>query len=86
MYKVFLVMAVSAIVITGCKEKLGNGEPGYDLMNAKCGKCHFTGVKKAHSTREEWDRTVTRMMSKGVALNDSEKATLTDFLVKYYHP
>jgi cytochrome c5 len=86
MFKVILVMAISAIVIAGCKDKPGIGEPGYDLMNSKCGKCHFTGVKKAHSTKEEWDKTVTRMMGKGATLNDTEKATLIDFLVKYYHP
>jgi len=86
MFKMFLVVAMSAIVITGCKDKPGKGEPGYDLMISRCGKCHFTGVKKAHSTQEEWDKTVTRMMGKGASLNETEKATLIDFLVKYYHP
>jgi cytochrome c5 len=67
-------------------QKLGKGEPGYDLVNSKCGHCHFTGVKKAHATKEEWDKTVTKMIGKGAKLDEAEKATVVDFLVKYYHP
>ncbi|MBL0224150.1 MAG: hypothetical protein IPQ16_00785 [Geobacteraceae bacterium] len=86
MFKVVLVMTVSVLAMSGCKAKPGIGEPGYNLVNSKCGTCHFAGVKKAHATKEEWDKTVTRMMGKGVTLNDTEKATVIDFLVKYYHP
>lgn len=86
MYKLLLVLAVAAVALSGCKEKPGKGELGYDLLNSKCSRCHPTGVKKAHSTKEEWDTTVTRMIGKGAAINESEKATLIDFLVKYYHP
>ena len=86
MEKFLCVLAIAAIAMTGCASKPGKGEPGYDLVNSVCGHCHFTGVKKAHSTKEEWDQTVTKMMGKGAKLNGAEKTTVVDFLVKYYHP
>jgi len=86
MYKIFFVLAVSAIVLVGCKAKPGAGEPGARLVKERCGHCHFIGVKHAHSTKEEWEQTVTNMMKKGAKLNDSEKTILIDFLVKYYKP
>lgn len=84
--KVFMMLAVSSLLLVACKENPGKGEPGYELLNSRCSRCHQTGIKKAHTTREEWDNTVTRMMAKGAAMNPSEKATLLDFLVKYYQP
>jgi hypothetical protein len=86
MIKVLMVFAITAVMLVGCKDTLGKGEPGYELLNSRCGHCHFTGVKKAHTTKEDWEKTVTRMMGKGAKLNESEKATLIDFLVKYYQP
>jgi cytochrome c5 len=86
MNKMYFVLAIAAVAMTGCAGSLGKGEPGYDLVNSKCGHCHFTGVKKAHTTKEEWEQTVTKMIGKGAKLNEAEKATVVDFLVKYYHP
>lgn len=86
MKKIWIVIALSVVALVGCKEKPGVGEPGAKLLDERCGKCHFTGVKHAHTTKEEWDQTVTKMMGKGVKLNDAEKAVLIDFLVKYYKP
>lgn len=86
MNRFFLMVAFIAVAMVGCKEKPGKGEVGYDLLNSRCGRCHPTGVKKNHITKEEWDKTVTRMMGKGATLNEAEKVTLVDFLVKYYQP
>jgi len=79
-------MAITVVAMTGCKDTIGKGEPGYDLLNSRCGRCHPTGVKKAHATKEEWEQTVNKMMGKGAILNAAEKVTLIDFLAKYYHP
>lgn len=86
MNRLFMVIAISAIALAGCKEKPGKGEAGAALLDSRCGRCHVTGVKKIHTTKEEWEQTVTRMMGKGAALSSDEKAVLVDFLVKYYHP
>ncbi len=86
MNKVFLALVLTAATMAGCKDKPGKGELGYDLVSSRCGRCHPMGVKKAHTTKEEWDKTVTRMIGKGASLNEAEKATVIDFLVKYYQP
>lgn len=86
MHKILIGLAITVISLTGCKDKPGVGEPGAKLLDERCGKCHFTGVKHAHSTKDEWDLTVTKMFAKGAKLNDTEKAILIDFLVKYYKP
>jgi len=86
MRKIVMVFAISAAALAGCSEKPGKGEPGAALLDSRCGRCHPTGVKKAHATKEEWGTTVNRMMAKGAALTADEKAVLVDFLVKYYHP
>lgn len=84
--KVLLVLVVTALTLMGCKEKPGKGEPGASLLDSKCGRCHPTGIKNNHTTKEEWEQTVNRMIGKGAAVNTAEKAVLVDFLVKYYHP
>jgi len=86
MFKIFLMIAISAVVLAGCTEKPGKGEPGAALLDSRCGRCHPTGVKKAHATKQEWEQTVNNMIAKGAALNSDEKTLLVDFLVKYYHP
>lgn len=86
MKKSFLMMAITTLVVAGCTDKPGKGEPGYDLLSSRCYRCHATGVKKAHTTKEEWETTINRMIGKGASLNEAEKATLVDFLVKHYHP
>lgn len=86
MIRFVMMLAVTAVAMAGCMDKPGKGEPGAKLLDSRCGRCHPTGIKKAHTTREEWDQTVTRMIGKGAALNNEEKAVLVDFLAKYYKP
>lgn len=86
MFKIVMLIAISGVALAGCSAKPGKGEPGAALLDSRCGRCHPTGISKAHSTREEWGQTVNKMIAKGAALNAEEKAVLVDFLVKYYHP
>jgi len=86
MRNLLVVLAITAVAISGCKEKPGKGEPGANLLDARCGRCHPMGVKHKFTTKEDWEQTVTRMMGKGAVLNNDEKAVVVDFLVKYYHP
>jgi cytochrome c5 len=86
MHRWLFILAVTAMALAGCKEKPGAGEPGANLLKERCSHCHFIGVKHAHSTKNEWEQTVTKMMGKGAKLSESEKAILVDFLVKYYKP
>jgi len=86
MLKTVMALIVSCLLLAGCSEKPGKGEPGAALLDSRCGRCHPTGIKKAHTTREEWGQTVNNMMAKGAALTAEERVVLIDFLVKYYHP
>lgn len=86
MRKIVMSIVISAVALAGCSEKPGKGEPGAALLDSRCGRCHPTGVKKAHATKEEWGETVNKMIARGAALNADEKTVLVDFLVKYYHP
>jgi cytochrome c5 len=86
MKKVILVIGVTLLGTAGCAQKPGAGEPGAKLLQERCSRCHPLGVKKAHSTKEEWEQTVTKMMKKGAVLSEAEKTVLVDFLVKYYKP
>ena len=55
---------------------------GKAVMEDRCGSCHgLEKVTKASKDRAGWQTTVSRMMGKGAALNEEEKAALIDYLV-----
>ena len=84
MAKNILLVAAVSLVLAGCQEKPGKGEPGAALLDARCSRCHPVGIKKKNATKEEWEQTVTRMIGKGAVLTPAEKTVLVDFLEKYY--
>jgi len=43
-------------------------------------------VEKAQKTREEWNRTVTRMVSQGAELDEDEQSALIEYLTETYGP
>lgn len=60
---------------------------GATLLEERCSVCHPSDRPKSmKKTLEQWDATVTRMMSKGARLTEEEKATLVDYLSKTYKP
>ena len=60
---------------------------GETLLEERCTECHgldrTTGAEK---TRDEWQDTVTRMVSKGANLNAEETQVLVDYLAETYGP
>ncbi len=52
-----------------------------------CTQCHgaemFSG---AHKTADDWDRTITTMTEKGLAISDADYATVLDYLSKSLGP
>jgi len=64
-----------------------DGGDGEALLNDRCTKCHnLTRVMNAKKTAEEWEKTVTRMVSKGAKLTNEEQQVLVDYLAKTYAP
>ncbi len=60
---------------------------GAALLAERCSVCHSTErVTQAHKTADEWDTTVTRMISKGAQLTEAEKSALVDYLATTYGP
>jgi len=61
------------------------GADGASLMQSRCSVCHSTDrITSAHKTADEWNTTVTRMISHGAQLNTTEEQTLVDYLAATY--
>jgi len=67
-----------------------SGMPALDgatLLDTRCSACHSADKpKKEKETHEQWEKIVTRMISKGAKLTDAEKKVLVDYLAKTYGP
>ncbi len=58
---------------------------GGTLLAERCSTCHGTNkVRQTRKTSEGWDKTVSRMMTKGARLAEGKKTFLLDFLLKHY--
>jgi mono/diheme cytochrome c family protein len=58
---------------------------GAALLQDRCADCHTPEkVKDRPQTKDQWDRIVTNMISRGANLNDAEKQALVDYLAKTY--
>jgi cytochrome c5 len=91
---VVLLLAVTA-VLAGCKSNTATpaatsapaAADGAALLQERCTVCHTTDrITQAQKTSTEWDTTVTRMISKGAELTDSEKTILVGYLAATYGP
>jgi hypothetical protein len=52
-----------------------------DLINERCTVCHTTDrIYKAGFDREQWEKTVDRMISKGAELNEEERDSIIEYL------
>jgi hypothetical protein len=57
------------------------------LVQEQCAECHgLDRVTRESKSRDEWDRTVVRMVSHGAELNDEEQAIVVDYLAQTYGP
>jgi hypothetical protein len=60
---------------------------GAALLEERCTTCHSlertTSVRKS---RDEWEQTVIRMVSRGAELNAEEQEILIDYLAETYGP
>ena len=58
---------------------------GKVLLADRCTKCHdLARVEAKKGAVEDWTATVERMVGKGAALNDAEKAFLIEYLAATY--
>lgn len=66
--------------------KVSSGaEDGASLLAARCSVCHSADrPRQARKSRDQWEETVTRMISNGAQLSATEKRVLIDYLAKTY--
>jgi cytochrome c553 len=58
---------------------------GASLLETRCTDCHSTDrVRRVKNTRDQWTKTVTRMIGKGARLNEVEQSTLIEYLSNAY--
>lgn len=58
---------------------------GATLLQTRCTVCHsLDRVNNEKNTRAGWEQIVNKMVQKGAQLNDSEKATLLDYLAQNF--
>lgn len=71
-----------AIVVGGCGGKRLSPE---ELVQERCTKCHtLAPIEVARKTRQEWESTVYRMISRSAHLNDREAQEVIDYLSSVY--
>jgi cytochrome c5 len=60
---------------------------GAALLEERCTVCHgLDRTTSARKTREQWEQTVVRMVSKGAELNEEEQEILIAYLTETYGP
>jgi hypothetical protein len=95
--KAQLLVAVASIgvgvIVLACSAPASpeaTGAPADDaatLVEERCSRCHnLAGIEGASKTREEWQRTVTRMIEKGAELSADEQEVVVDYLAEIAGP
>jgi cytochrome c5 len=81
-FLIVVIFVFAAMVLAACG---GNAKstphPGEALVAAKCGECHGMAlVDKAKYSRDDWQKTVDRMVLSGMKVTDEELASIVDYL------
>jgi hypothetical protein len=85
-----LLIAVLAFLAVACTKGIGESAApssldGKTLVQERCTQCHdLARVEAARKTREEWQSTVDRMVSKGARLNQAEEEAVVQYLSETY--
>jgi cytochrome c5 len=60
---------------------------GVTLLEERCTQCHgLERTTQKRKTREEWEKTVVRMVNSGANLTEDELEILIDYLAETYGP
>jgi hypothetical protein len=85
-FKIWLVLCllfIAAFVITACNSDLPLD--GKSVLEDRCVECHnLSRVKSSSMAREEWSRTLDRMITLGAELPLEERDVLLDYLEATY--
>lgn len=86
----YFVILISLLLMTGmilaaCKSDADVSLDGISVLEDRCVECHnLSRVKTASKSREEWSRTIDRMITHGAELTSEETDVLLDYLEATY--
>jgi hypothetical protein len=73
------------IFLSACGSDSGDSLNGKSVLEEQCVECHsLSRVKSEGMSRDEWSRTIDRMISLGAELNSEERGILLDYLETTY--
>jgi hypothetical protein len=82
---VLILILLVGLFVAACNSGGSGSSDGKSLLQDRCTACHtLSRVEKAEKTRDEWGRTVDRMIAMGAELNSDEKDVLLDYLEATY--
>ena len=77
----FCVLLIFVIFVSACGSDSGDSLNGKSVLDERCVECHsLSRVKSAGMSRDEWSRTIDRMLSLGAELSSEERDILLDYL------
>ena len=77
------MLVLTGFILTACSsDTLLDGK---SVLEDRCVECHnLSRVKSASMTRDEWSRTIDRMIAFGAELTSEERDLLLDYLETTY--
>jgi len=77
------MLVLTGFILTACSsDTLLDGK---SVLEDQCVECHnLSRVKSASMTRDEWSRTIDRMIAFGAELTSEERDLLLDYLETTY--
>jgi len=85
LYLVLICILLTGLVVSACSLDTNSPLDGKSVLEDQCVECHnLSRVKSASKTRDEWSRTIDRMIAFGAELNSEEQRLLLDYLESTY--
>ena len=83
LFLIFFMLMV--FVVAACSTDSSAPMEGQSVLERQCVECHnLSRVRSAGQTREEWSRTIDRMIALGAELTSEEREVLLDYLEATY--
>ena len=83
LFLIFLMLM--GFVIAACSTDSSALPEGQSVLENQCVDCHnLSRIRSASKTRDEWSRTIDRMIALGAELTSEERDVLLDYLEATY--
>jgi hypothetical protein len=81
----FCVLFIFVIFVSACGSESDGSVNGKSVLEERCVECHsLSRIKSEGMSRDEWSRTIDRMLSLGAELDSEERDVLLDYLETTY--